>query len=122
MKNNFSILVFTLLSLLYGCQNQFEQQAIGDYKIESYEKIDSSNTSLIDFPQLKLNKNKTLLIAYKSKLLKGNWEAGDNGDRTWIEFYFNGISSDADMGNGLINIWNPSDFFCPFKKRFTDCN
>jgi hypothetical protein len=49
---------------------------------------------------------------------KGKWEAGDNGDRTWITFYYKAeMSSDGDIGNGFIDIWNPQDFNCPQLKK-----
>jgi hypothetical protein len=111
----YAILSGLLLCLFYGCTNQYEKQAAGYYEVGSYERIDSLSTNKIDLPaSLTPNDDKTFLLVFKDSTSKGKWKAGDDGDRTWISFYYNGeMRSDGDMGNGLINIWNPSDFNCP---------
>ncbi len=104
-----------LLFSFCSCSNQYEKQAEGYYEVGSYERKDSLSKAKIDLPSsLTLNDDKTFLLVFKDSISKGKWKADDNGDRTWITFYYNGeMSSDGDIGNGLINIWNPQDFNCP---------
>jgi hypothetical protein len=109
------ILVTVLLLSSYSCLNQYEKDAVGYYEVGSYERKDSLNTEKIDLPSsLILSDDKSFLLVIKDSTWKGKWKGGDNGDRTWITFYYkDGRSSDGDIGIGFINIWNPQSFNCP---------
>jgi hypothetical protein len=109
------ILITVLLLSSYSCLNQYEKDAVGYYEVGSYERKDTLNTGKIDLPySLILNDDKTFLLVFKDSIWKGKWQGGDNGDMTWIRFYWkDGSMSDGDMGNGLVQIWNPRNFNCP---------
>ena len=111
----YPMFLLVIFSFLFGCTNQYEKEAIGYYKVINYERKDSADTSKIDFPiSLTLNINKTYLLVFKDSTSKGKWKGGDDGDRTWISFFYNDeMQTDGDMGRGLINVWNPRDFNCP---------
>jgi len=111
----YAIVALLFLFSFWNCTNEYEKQATGYYEVGSYERKDSSGVEKIELPSsLTLNDDKTFLLVFSDSTSKGKWKAGDDGDRTWISFYYNGeMRSDGDIGNGLINIWNPQDFNCP---------
>ncbi len=70
IKITFNIIILSLTFVLFsGCDNKFEKEAIGNYKVGNYKLIDSSINT--EFPTLTLKTNKLFLMKFKSKILCG---------------------------------------------------
>lgn len=87
------LLVFTVIASLIRLQcmetelNDLERELVGDYtgfQVEEY-KSDVKKDS-IDVPLLlQLRSDRTFVLDYKHKKIKGKWIAGDNRDWSYIE-------------------------------------
>lgn len=106
LNYKYAVLFGPLLCFIYGCTNNYEKQAVGYYEVANYERIDTVRTSKLDLPSsLTLIDDKTFFLVFKGSISKGKWKAGDDGDRTWVSFYYNGkMRSDVDVGKDIINI------------------
>ena len=97
---NFLAIIFLLLTLS-SCLNQYEKEVIGNYELYKYELTDS--TLLPDeFTKLTVKSDKTFEIKYEKEILKGKWEADDNGDWTYIELVFNKQKSEGIISQNSI--------------------
>jgi len=97
---NFSAIIFLLLTLS-SCLNQYEKEVVGNYELYKYELTDS--TFLPDeFTKLTVKSDKTFEIKYEKEILKGKWEADDNGDWTYIELVFNKQKSEGIISQNSI--------------------
>lgn len=118
-----SVILAILLVFTNGCMNKYEKAAPGVYDVTEFRLLDTlSAAHTLDRPKMILNNNKTFLFTNSNKQIKGKWEAGDDGDRTWIRFSFDSIISDAVIvGNSLeiIELWNPQDFGYPLYKSLS---
>ncbi len=104
-------LFFLVPIFIWGCNNQYENKIIGDYapkKIIPDSVIDNSI-------YLKLKGNRSYELHAYGKKHDGTWNAGDNGDRTWIEFNDSVNSQGQILGRefNVIRILNPGTFCCP---------
>jgi hypothetical protein len=64
-------------------------------------------------PILILKSDNSFQMIFKQTNIDGKWKAGEDGDRTWIKFYFDSKESDGTLGGdslNIIEIWNPKDF------------
>ncbi|MCS3801620.1 hypothetical protein [Niastella sp. OAS944] len=106
-----------LTALVLSCKNKYEKAVTGNYEVYEYKNKDTASASpLLVGSKLTLNEDNTFLFVIDKKQLNGKWNAGDDGDRTWIRFEFNSITSDGVIGGdsfNIIEIVNPQDFGCP---------
>ena len=87
IKIIFNIIILSLTFVFFsGCDNKFEKEAIGNYKVGNYKLIDSSINT--EFPTLTLKTNKLFFMKFKSKILSGTWNITDVQEFTMIYFNF----------------------------------
>ena len=103
--------IFLILTIL-SCTNQYVSRIAGKYVINDYES--DKPGLIIDSPTLELFVDESFLFVFQDKKrITGTWRAGDDGDRIWIDFHFNGILTSGNIGGGnynLIYLNNPKDF------------
>ncbi len=103
-------------STITGCHNKYEQQLVGLYVLES------------DWPELTVREGKSVVltleadgtyavVAHGTRTI-GTWEAGDNGDWTWIDFHGTKDAQGRVLGEKLeyIEVLIPEVFCCPEMK------
>lgn len=121
LPNVSSLIVISVILFSLGCKNKYENAIIGKYKVFAYDKKDTVGIS-DNIPILTLKDDKTFSLMSPKKQIAGEWEADDDGDRTWIRFYFNSIISDGFIGGDSFNkviIWNPQDFSYPHLEKLS---
>lgn len=105
-----------LLIVLVSCVNEYEKEAIGEYTVDKFSLKDSSLSNLskdIKSYKLYLLEDKTMKIDLKNRELTGMWKAGDDGDRTFVEFNIDGVDYQGVIvgrNNEIIQIVNPDHF------------
>ncbi len=74
-----------------SCLNDYEKKLVGEYEVKDCEVVndDSKNENV---PKLLLKNDKKFLIIDGKNKLEGNWEAGDNGDLTYIYLFKKGTN------------------------------
>ena len=70
--------------------NQDENDLVGFFEVGTYLLVDSTIRLSEHLPTLKLNKDKTFILELAHEVRSEKWGAYDNGDRTLVNFYFNG--------------------------------
>jgi hypothetical protein len=116
-------LVFTIVAVLaafflmtrsYFCNNSYENSLIGEYYLSDFRIYDTTTVQTdLNKIRMKLSNDKTFLVRYDNKEIQGKWEAGDNGDMSWIEFKTDSSSSSGRIYGedyNQIGIWDPSIF------------
>jgi hypothetical protein len=115
MLNKINIFLPICILTIFGCENNYEKVIIGEYEINVGQRLKQG-----DLSRFVLNKDLTFVVEFEGKEMKGNWEAGDNGDWTWIKFLFdNGTQVDGRiLGQDyeIIMIYNPSYFYYPISE------
>jgi hypothetical protein len=108
------IILFLYCNIFIACNDSYEKKLIGKYRIAGYSP---DTIQIQEVVSLDLLRDRAFLFIFKKDSISGKWEAGDDGDRTWIRFRFNGgRTSDAQVvGKDLetISVWNPGDFLLP---------
>ena len=102
MKNRSIVIISTLLNIsFFSCKNKYEIKLVGIYAIDSCEGV---SLKKVDASSLQLYSNKVFKITYsKHKKVYGHWEAGDDGDRTWVNFKFKKYETDGVVGGDSLN-------------------
>ncbi|OOB82195.1 hypothetical protein BZL53_10270 [Flavobacterium columnare] len=93
--------------------NEYEKEAVGEYTVYKFSLNDSIDSNDIKFGKLYLLENKKIKFDLKNKKITGTWRAGDDGDRTFIEFNIDGINYQGVIigkNNEIIQILNPNNF------------
>ena len=116
----FYYFVIYVLFFFVSCSNQYEENLVGEYKALNYERIDTLIRQEIDTSTLKLYRKNKFSLCFTNKTVNGSWEAGDNGDFTWIRFNYKGKElTEGRVGDSIIIITTPTNFFNPGFKRMT---
>jgi hypothetical protein len=109
----------TVAILLYGatitgCQNKYEDQLVGIY-MDVPEAKWNDLTVHLGTVVLALEEDGTYHLRAHGTETQGTWEAGDNGDWTWIDFHGTKDSQGRVLGEHLetIDIQIPAVFCCP---------
>lgn len=99
--------------LFFSCMNEYEKAVIGQYTVfECSQNVSLDSEEFKSF-KLHLFANKKVLFELKDRTINGFWTAGDDGDRTFIEFNLNGINYQGiidGQNNNVIKILNPNHF------------
>jgi hypothetical protein len=113
MKHIKYILALFFIFVFNSCMNEYEEAIVGEYVVFEYNNENRINKSSIKSFRLYLFKNKEIRFVVKNKIITGVWKAGDDGDRTFIEFDINGINyQGVIVGENyeIIEILNPNHF------------
>ncbi|MBP6392393.1 MAG: hypothetical protein KA352_15985 [Flavobacteriales bacterium] len=112
MKRHITVLILTGVVVLCSCRNRYEEQLVGVYSVAAM-KLDSGATGYD--VKLSLSNSRLFELNVNGKLSSGSWEAGDDGDHTWIEF-IGSTQAQGFVGGPkleLIDLLIPSSFCCP---------
>jgi hypothetical protein len=93
--------------------NKYEENVVGNYKIYEFKTTNSQEDSLPAKYSLILLEDKKFKFDLGDKIVEGNWCAGDDGDRTWIEFSnenFHQKATVLGMDFEIIEFLNPHHF------------
>lgn len=82
----FGVFFIIIFQFVISCNNRYEKQIVGFYKIDKYEK--EGKEILRNFPTLLLSGDKTFILTAEQKKIEGKWEADDLGDWIAVNFYF----------------------------------
>ena len=120
MNRYLVILIVLFPCLLFSCRNSYEDKLVGKYRIADFSPDSLQDKSSFTLDLLKDN---SFILNFRQTKLQGKWHAGDDGDRTWLRFFFtNGSTSDAQVGGDnyeIIMIWNPRDLLLPQLQKLT---
>src|SRR5580692_6033290 len=108
IKFIYSLLLISCIVILYGCKNKYERQVVGNYILSN----DTSNIKVSKKLQLKLMDNMEFDLSGSNLKIAGKWEAGDDGDMTWLNLIFKNIISQCHIvgqQDEYIIIENPTD-------------
>lgn len=109
----------TVAVLLFGmtitsCQNKCEEQLVGTY-IDVPEAGWNDLTMHPGTVVLALEEDGKYHLGAHGTVTQGTWEAGDNGDWTWIDFHGTKDAQARVLGEHLefIEVMVPAVFCCP---------
>lgn len=103
---------------LCSCMNKYEIKMIGYYEVYKFLPLDS--TQKVDLPILILKEDKTFVLNYNKRIIKGIWETGDYGDWMVIDFKFdNHHVQGIVLGKEFDIIENPLNFDLENLKSFS---